>query len=54
MSLNAPTQLVFIIAVVLAVVALLMYFGVFLASWAFWTMTVAFVLLAGGCLLKGV
>ena len=54
MTLNAPTQIVFLISLVIAVLGLLMFFGVFLAPWAFWTMTIAYVVLAAACLLKGV
>lgn len=56
MSLNAPTQIVFIISVVIALIGLLMGLGVlpfitFIS--AFWVMTVAFVVLAAACILKG-
>lgn len=53
MALNAPTQIVFLISLVIAVIGLLMYFGLFLAPWAFWTVVVAYVVLAAGCVLKG-
>jgi hypothetical protein len=55
MNLNAPTQIVFIIALVIAIIALLMFFSVitFIPIAAFWVMTLAFVILAGACLLKG-
>ena len=55
MNLSAPTQIVFIIAVVIAIIALLMVFNVigFIPIAAFWVMTIAFVVLAAGCLLKG-
>lgn len=56
MSLNAPTQLVFIISVVIALIGLLMGLGVlpfisFIS--AFWVMTIAFVVLAAACIFKG-
>ena len=56
MTLSAPKQIVFIIAVVLAILAVL---GMFVAipvvsANAFWTMTLAFIVLAAGNLLKGV
>ncbi len=56
MNLSAPTQIVFIISVIIAIIGLLMAFGVFSlgAISAFWVMTVAFVVLAAGCLLKGI
>ena len=56
MKLSAPTQIVFIIAVVVAIIGLLAGFGVVaaIAGYGFWIMTVAFVILAAGCLLKGV
>lgn len=55
MELNAPKQIVFIIAVVIAIVALL---GVLVTipvvtAYAFWLMLLAFVILAGGVLIKG-
>ncbi|MDP3898310.1 MAG: hypothetical protein Q8Q62_16705 [Mesorhizobium sp.] len=55
MNLSAPTQVVFIIAVVIAIIALLMFLSVitFIPVPAFWVMTIAFVVLAVGCLLKG-
>jgi hypothetical protein len=56
MTLNAPRQLYFIIAVVIAVVAVISVVSAtpFLPISAFWTMTIAFVVLALGCLIKGV
>ncbi|HUU96853.1 MAG TPA: hypothetical protein VM487_14030 [Phycisphaerae bacterium] len=54
MSLSAPTQVVFIIAIVIAILALVVFFGVFsIGISSFWIMTVAFVVLAVGCLVKG-
>ena len=55
MNLSAPTQIVFIITVVIAVIALLMGLGVFSlgAISAFWIMTLAYVILAVACLLRG-
>jgi hypothetical protein len=55
MTLNAPKQIVFIIAVVLAVLAVL---GVLVTipvvtAYAFWILVVAFVVLAGGVMMKG-
>jgi hypothetical protein len=54
MSLSAPTQVVFIIAVIIAVLALVIFLGVFsIGVSSFWIMTIAFVVLAAGCLVKG-
>ena len=55
MNLSAPTQLIFIIAVVIAVLALIGSFVVipFVSAYAFWLMTLAFVVLAAGVLFKG-
>lgn len=55
MKLSAPTKPVFIVTVILAALALLGAFGVVapLATYAFWTMTIAYVVLALACLLKG-
>ena len=56
MNLNAPTQLMFIIAVVLALVALIGYFVPTIAIigvYSFWIMTVAFVVLVAGVLFRG-
>ena len=56
MTLNAPKQIIFIIAVVLAVLALI---GVLvptvpvLSGYAFWILLVGFIVLAGGVLMKG-
>ena len=56
LNLSAPTQLIFIIAVVLAVIALIGYFVPTIAiigTYAFWIMTAAFVVLAAGVLFRG-
>lgn len=55
MTLSAPTQAVFWIAVVLAVIALIAYFGVIasIITYAFWILLIAFIVLAVGCLLRG-
>lgn len=55
MNLNAPTQMVFLIAVVLAVLSLI---GVFVAipvisTYAYWLMAAGFVVLAAGNVMKG-
>jgi uncharacterized membrane protein len=56
MNLSAPTQLVFIISAVIALVALLMAINViaFIPVASVWIALVAFVVLAAGTLLKGV
>ena len=56
MRLSAPTQIVFLISVVVAVVGLLMALGVLamIPIASVWVMTLAYVILAAGCLLKGV
>jgi hypothetical protein len=55
MKLNAPSQTVFIIAVVIAVIAVIGLFVTipFISLYAFWVMTLAFVILAGACLMRG-
>jgi hypothetical protein len=56
MTLTAPTQIVFIIAVVIAIIGLLAAlttYVAFIPLSAFWIMTIAFVVLALGVLLKG-
>ncbi|MHB1104308.1 MAG: hypothetical protein ACYC0C_16345 [Devosia sp.] len=55
MTLNAPSQTVFIIAVIIAIIAVVGYFVVipFVTTYAFWILVLAFVVLAGGVLMKG-
>jgi hypothetical protein len=55
MSLSAPTQWLFFLALIIAIIALLMFFSVitFIPVAAFWVMTLAYVVLAVGCLIKG-
>ena len=56
MNLNAPTQLIFIIALLLAVVALIGYFMptvALIGVYSFWIMTVAFIVLAAGVVFRG-
>lgn len=55
MNLSAPTQVVFIVTIVIAIIGLLMAFGVFSlgAISAFWVMTIAYVVLAAACLFRG-
>jgi len=57
MELSAPTKIVFIIAVVLAVISLLPVIGIPLGAfgaYSYWLLLVAFIMLAAGNLLKGV
>ncbi len=54
MTLNAPRQLFFIIAVVIALLAFASYFLAAIPLSSFWTMTIAFVILALACVIKGV
>jgi hypothetical protein len=56
MRLNAPRTIVFIIAVVIAILAALAALGVLtvIPIPSVWLMAIAFVVLAGGCLLRGV
>ncbi|MHB1110143.1 MAG: hypothetical protein ACYCZU_07500 [Devosia sp.] len=51
MTLNAPSQTVFIIAII----AVVGYFVVipFVTTYAFWILVLAFVVLAGGVLMRG-
>jgi len=56
MSLSAPTQVVFWIAIVLAIIALIGWFGVIgatIGAYSFWILLLAFAVLAIGCLLRG-
>ena len=54
MNLSAPTQIVFWIAVVVAVVAIVSTFVAIpvISGYAFWVAILAFVILAGGTLMK--
>jgi len=55
MSLSAPTTVVFIISVIIAIIGLLAGLAIIpgLPISAFWIMAVAWVVLAAGCLFKG-
>lgn len=55
MKLNAPKQIVWIIAVIVGVLGILGHFVVipFVSAYAFWFVVVGFVLLALATLLKG-
>lgn len=55
MSLSAPTMIIFVISLVVAIIGLIVALGAFAFPISgFWIMTIAYVILAGGCLLKGV
>ena len=56
MSLSAPTQVVFLISLVLAVLAVAgIFISIpFVSAYSFWLAVVAYVVLAAGCLMKGV
>ena len=55
MNLSAPTQMIFIISLVVAVIGLLMAFGILamISIASVWVMTLAYAILAAGCLMKG-
>ena len=55
MKLSAPTQMIFIISLVVAVIGLLMALGVLamIPIASVWVMAAAYVILAAGCLMKG-
>lgn len=56
MTLSAPTKLVFLISLVIAILGLLAGLGIFaiIPLSAFWLMTIAYVVLAAACMLKGI
>lgn len=56
MTLSAPTMPVFAIAVILAILAVVGTFVAipFVTQYAFWVAVAAFVILAAGCLFRGV
>ena len=57
MNLSAPTNLIFLISLVIAIIGVLMALGVLpfaLPLATEWIMTIAYALLAAGCLLKGI
>lgn len=54
MNLSAPTQIVFVIALIVAIVAVLVFLGTFsFGISSFWLMTAAYVIMVLGTLLKG-
>ena len=56
MNLSAPTQIVFIISVIIAIIGIIAAFGAltFIPFAAVWIMLIAYIVLAAGCLLRGV
>jgi hypothetical protein len=57
MDLSAPTKIIFIIAVILALISLLPVLGIAVATlgaYNYWLLLIAFIVLAAGCLMKGV
>ena len=56
MNLSAPTNVVFIVSVVIALLALLIVLNVipFAAVPAFWILAIAYIVLVAGNLLKGI
>lgn len=56
MNLSAPTNVVFIISLVVAIVGLIVGLGIIpaLPISAFWIVIIGYAVLACGCLLKGV
>jgi len=56
MNLSAPTQVVFIISLILAVLALIGYFVniPIVTQYQFWVAIAGYVVLAAGCMMKGV
>jgi hypothetical protein len=56
MNLSAPTLVVFLVALALAILALIGHFTRidFVTEYQFWIAIVAYAVLAVGCLLKGV
>lgn len=55
MNLSAPSQVVFWIAVIIAIIAILgMLVAIpFVTQYAFWILLLGFIVLAGGCLMRG-
>lgn len=53
--LNAPAQITFLISLVLAVLGVLAIFVAipFVSGYAFWFVTVGYIVLALGCIMKG-
>ena len=56
MNLSAPSQVIFLISLVLAILAVVGALVVipYVTAYAFWIAIIAYVVLAAGCLMKGV
>jgi hypothetical protein len=56
MNLSAPSQVIFLISLVLAILAVVGALVVipYVTAYAFWIAIIAYVALAAGCLMKGV
>ena len=56
MNLNPPTQLVFILSLIIAVLALIGHFVMvpFITEFKFWFAMAAYIVLAAACVLKGI
>lgn len=56
MKLSAPTQIIFLISLVIAIVGVLMALGVLamIPVASVWVLLIAYIVLAAGCLLKNV
>ncbi len=55
-TLSAPTQVVFLISLIIAIIALIGFFVAIpvVSAYAFWIAIIAYVVLALGCVMKGV
>ena len=55
MNLSAPTQMLFLISLVVAIIGVLAALGIlaFIPVPSVWIVTLAYIILAGGCLMKG-
>jgi hypothetical protein len=55
MNLNAPSQVVFWIAVIIAIIGIVVSFNVIpaLTAYALWIVVLGFIVLAGGVLMRG-
>ena len=55
MNLNAPTQMIFLISLILAALAVIGNFVAipFVTEYKFWVAIAGYVVLAAGCLMKG-
>jgi hypothetical protein len=55
-KLNAPTQVIFLVSIIVVLLAII---GLFvnipiISTYAFWVAVLGYVVLAGGCVMKGV